>query len=322
MMDVDRRDFLKAVVAIPMALAQHVGAKTEVILCFDGSGPLDKWRRVLELYDKLAELTGSAHFTVYACGAQLVSKMPGSTIGAGGEGKEVEERLRLIQHAMDEGHEIGNHSVRHKNGRSWSVQQWYDELAEFDAYMARFFKDQEGKPYKPLGFRAPYLAVNDNMYRALERLDYSYDLSQVGDFTKKIGRIVAKGMPMYVRDGGKRILGMDYNWYIDGITDAELERMLSRYALSVKTNHIVISLHFSDYGHGNRNYFQTVSDFLMSLARKGGYQFVSMIDHLRAEMTPPANDMAAIRNLLRGGPSPRPALKVQHPGSFLATPAL
>ncbi len=320
-MILDRRSFLKAMVAVPVALAQHAEAKTEVILCFDGSGPLEKWRRLHDLYDKLAEWSGCAHFTVYACGAQLVTKMPGSTIGAGGESKEVEERLQLIQSAIDKGHELGNHSVRHQNGGGWGFQQWFDELAEFDQFMGRFFVDREGRPYKPMGFRAPYLAYNDHMYRALEKLDYLYDVSQVGDFTKRIGRIVAKGMPMYVRDGGKRILGMDYNWYIDGITDAELERMLSRYAHSVKADHIVISLHFSDYGHGNRNYFQTVSDFLVSLAKKGGYQFVSMIDHLRAEVTPPGNDMASVRNPFQAGPSTHHVSTMRHPGSLPATPA-
>jgi hypothetical protein len=295
-MILDRRGFLRLAAGIPMALAAAVEADEvatrEVILCFDGSGPAEKWGRLHELSDRLAELTGSAHFTVFACGAQLLTQMPGSTIGAGGTPEEIEERLQLMQAAIDKGHEIGNHTVRHKNGRAWSYQQWFDELAEFDQYMARFFRARDGSPYKPLGFRAPYLKFNDPMYRALEKLGYVYDVSQVGDFTKMVGGIVAKGMPMCVRDNGQKILAMDYNWHLGKITDVELDRMLSRCALLVNGEPVVISLHFTDYGYGKRDYFQTVADFMIALAKKGGYRFVSMIEHIRTTVTLPGDAVA------------------------------
>jgi hypothetical protein len=280
-MNVDRRGFLKALAGLPLAVGAWAEAKRDVILCFDGSGPLDKWRRVLELGDRLRAATGTGSFTVFACGAQLVERMPGSTIGAGGSRAECDERLQLIQTAIQKGHELGNHTVRHKNGQKWSEQQWFDELGEFDRFAAEFFTDKGGKPYKPVGFRAPYLAWNPAMYQALERLGYLYDVSQVGDFTTQVGRIVVKGMPLYARDSGRKIGGMDYNWYIAGIHESEAERMLNRKAEQPDTEPVVISLHFSDYGHGSRNYFQVVSDFMVSVAKKGGYRFVSMIDHLR-----------------------------------------
>jgi hypothetical protein len=35
-----------ALAGLPLAVGAWAEAKRDVILCFDGSGPLDKWRRV------------------------------------------------------------------------------------------------------------------------------------------------------------------------------------------------------------------------------------------------------------------------------------
>jgi len=286
-MIMDRRRFLKAMAGLPLALNASAGKGKDVVLCFDGCGPSEKWRRVHRLSDRLAELAGFAHFTVYGCGAQLLTKLPGSTIGSGWDPGEVEERIRLTQAAIDKGFELGNHTMRHKNGGNWSLQQWTEELGEFDALTARLFVDRSGRPYKPVGFRAPYLAVNDNMYRALKALGYIYDVSQVGGGVREVRGIIVKGLPLYVRDNGRKIGGMDYNWHIAGITDAELERMLWRYDASNGSEPLVISLHFSDLGHGSRNYFDVVSDFLIALAKKGSYRFISMIEHISSSVSTP-----------------------------------
>lgn len=284
-MIMDRRCFLKTVAALPLALNASAGEGKEVILCFDGCGPSEKWRRVHRLADRIAELAGFAHFTVYGCGAQLLTKLPGSTIGSGWDQREVDERIRLTQSAIDKGFEFGNHTMRHKNGANWGVQQWLDELGEFDELVARLFTDRAGKPYKPLGFRAPYLAINDNMYRALKSLDYVYDFSQVGGKVKEVSGILVRGLPLYERDNGRKIGGMDYNWHIANITDAELERMLWRYEASNGGKPLVISLHFSDLGHGSRSYFDVVSDFLIALAKKGPSKFISMIEHILSSLS-------------------------------------
>ncbi len=288
-MIMDRRAFLKGMAGLPLALNARAGEVKEVILCFDGCGPAEKWRRVHRLSERIAELTGFAHFTVYGCGAQLLTRLPGSTIGSGGDQREVDERIRLTQLAIDKGFEFGNHTMRHKNGATWGIQQWMDELAEFDALVARLFTDRNGNPYKPLGFRAPYLAINDNMYRALKALGYVYDFSQVGERVRELCGIIVKGLPLYERDNGRKIGGMDYNWHIAGITDAELERMLWRYDASNGNGPLVISLHFSDLGHGARNYFDVVSDFLIALAKKGSYRFISMIEHILSSLYTPAH---------------------------------
>ncbi len=286
-MIVERRRFLKTMAALPLVLNERAGEGREVILCFDGCGPAEKWRRVHGLADRIAELAGFAHFTVYGCGAQLLTKLPGSTIGSGWDQREVDERIRLTQSAIDKGFEFGNHTMRHKNGTNWGLQQWLDELAEFDALVASLFADRAGKPYKPVGFRAPYLAINQNMYRALKGLGYIYDFSQVGTRVREVSGIIVKGLPLYERDNGKKIGGMDYNWHMANITDAELERMLWRYEASNGSEPLVISLHFSDLGHGSRNYFDLVSDFLIALAKKGSYRFISMIEHILSSLSTP-----------------------------------
>jgi hypothetical protein len=57
----------------------------------------------------------------------------------------------LTQQAINEGHEIANHAVRHQDGSEWSVAQWRTELTEFNqAVEANLFEPMiefnEGSP--------------------------------------------------------------------------------------------------------------------------------------------------------------------------------
>ena len=196
---INRRDFLKLAAGTtffsfghPKFISRDKIVKQDVILSFDG-GTRDyaKMEKTFELSDELSLMTGkNSHFTFFLTSSLLFSRLKGkSNIGFGGTKKDIESRLKITQKAIGFGHEIGNHSVRHLHGSDWSYQQWIDELSEFDEQVAGFFADKNGRPYKAVGFRAPYLEWNEYMFNALSSLKYSYDVSVVGDEVRKRGEI-------------------------------------------------------------------------------------------------------------------------------------
>jgi len=48
----------------------------------------------------------------------------------------------------------------------------------------------------------------------------------LGDFVRKRGDLISVGVPFYKRDSRRIVLGMDYNWHANIISDNETERML------------------------------------------------------------------------------------------------
>ncbi len=70
------------------------------------------------------------------------------------------------------GVEIGSHTVRHENGEGWSRAQWAHELTDH----ARILQ-LAGLP-QPMGFRAPFLGRNANLYAELAAHGYRYDASE------------------------------------------------------------------------------------------------------------------------------------------------
>jgi len=62
----------------------------------------------------------------------------------------IKENPELISRMVDEGHIVGNHTIKHKSSPSLSV----DELAEELAGVAEFFKQQTGRDIPPF-FRPP-----------------------------------------------------------------------------------------------------------------------------------------------------------------------
>jgi peptidoglycan/xylan/chitin deacetylase (PgdA/CDA1 family) len=278
--------------SLSLTLASHSAelnnAKTEtkkvkdVIVCFDGSYNLDKWESTMNLADELSNLTKQdVHFMYYINTAYFFTKMKGSKIGTGGSQDDINKRIKLAQKAIDKRHEIGSHTVRHRDGGKWTVKQWKKEISEFDKHVAMLFHDINGKPYKAVGFRAPYLSWNDNLYKALHNLGYVYDVSSVGTGTGKKEGIKIKGVPLYTRDSGKLELGMDYNWHVEKISDSELERMLEREANKTDGEPLIISLHFADWKHGKHSYYKVVEAFLISGAKDGKFKFYSMKEYLQ-----------------------------------------
>jgi len=255
--------------------------RTKVVLCFDGSKSHEKLEDIVKFGDELTQLNGRpARFTMYANSTYWFTGGLGTPeIGYGGSKADIAKRLRLTQAILDAGHELGSHTVRHCNGSQWSYAQWDKELSWFDQHVAERFTAQDGSPYKCVGFRAPYLAINDELYKALRDNGYVYDFSQVGRAPEYRHDVLTLSVPSWKLANGQYSIGMDYNWMVDGVSNAEVLRQLWGEA-SQKV--VFLSLHFADYrAQGEQqNYYDLVKEFCRECARQDRFEFVTMKDYV------------------------------------------
>lgn len=257
--------------------AEAPSQRTKVALCFDGSKSHEKLKDMVNFGDELTRLSGlPAKFTMYANSTYWhTGGLNTPDIGYGGSERDITKRIQLTQNIIDNGHELGSHTVRHCNGKEWSFKQWDEELREYDEHVAQRFRATNGTPYKCTGFRAPYLAINDNLYKALKKNDYTYDFSQVGRPVEHRKGLLTVSVPSWKRDNGKYTIGMDYNWQDDGLSNAEVSAQLQR---ELAKPVILLSLHFANYmGPGeSRSYYNLVKDFCRAGARDRRFEFVTM----------------------------------------------
>jgi peptidoglycan/xylan/chitin deacetylase (PgdA/CDA1 family) len=86
----------------------------------------------------------------------------------GGEGEHVRRAWRRI---LEEGHEVGNHSVSHPDGSAFDESRWREELAGCNRELSELGLGV------PSGFRTPYLRYNDATLGAVSELGFDYDCS-------------------------------------------------------------------------------------------------------------------------------------------------
>jgi peptidoglycan/xylan/chitin deacetylase (PgdA/CDA1 family) len=100
--------------------------------------------------------------------------------------------LAAWRDALEDGHEIGNHSRSHPNGgdipvgtynpQAFNVAAWKSEISDAtQALIAR--RGLGARAEDIIGFRAPFLSYNDAMFAAVAELGFSYDSSVLGGFS-------------------------------------------------------------------------------------------------------------------------------------------
>jgi hypothetical protein len=87
----------------------------------------------------------------------------------------------------DDGHELGNHTVRHADGLAYDARSWMEEVGGANQFLALPFNPNEvshspdagsGIGVSDLrGFRTPFLHLNDGLYPVLKQLGFRYDAS-------------------------------------------------------------------------------------------------------------------------------------------------
>jgi peptidoglycan/xylan/chitin deacetylase (PgdA/CDA1 family) len=99
---------------------------------FDGSKKFQMWVDTMDFARHIKREYGqplSWAYFINTC--YFDTSVKGSWIGKAHSQAEVTVRWALVQQAVNEGHEIGNHSVRHRDGGEWSYDQWRQEFQEW-----------------------------------------------------------------------------------------------------------------------------------------------------------------------------------------------
>lgn len=112
-----------------------------------------------------------------------------SDIGVGDNQADVARRIEEMALAHSEGHEIGSHAVGHFDGSKWSETQWTNEFLQFNYILDNVFSINKTQPssinangvnFKKdiIGFRAPVLGINSDLYKVVKKFNFKYDTSK------------------------------------------------------------------------------------------------------------------------------------------------
>jgi hypothetical protein len=166
-----------------MFLNSFLSAKV-VLISFDGSGHMSKWKDTLEFSEK-----NKVPFTYFISAPYFLSQEEEKThpywatkeIGPAlipfrndKQAKTIKSRFLMLKRAIDDGCEIGTHLVGHYDGSKWTYEQWMKEFEFFQWCMSTKEFDFNGQI---LGVRAPYEGVNKDYFRALKDSQYQWDSS-------------------------------------------------------------------------------------------------------------------------------------------------
>lgn len=211
-----------------------------VLISFDGSKAVSIWKDIREFKDQMNASGTPLNVTHFINAAYFLTnenkdlyqgphqERGYTNIGVSEDLEHIRTRIEEVNKAIADGDEIAVHTVGHLSGLHWAKEDWLQELESFNAIMFGLDKIYPDAHLPPLnlkatdiiGFRAPYLDHDQNLYEALHELpQYKYDTSEVGDDsewpTKDTHGLwhIPLGM---VELGPNRthILAMDYNWYL------------------------------------------------------------------------------------------------------------
>lgn len=132
---------------------------------FDGgSSPYRNWVSTMEFARELAsKYHHPLRLTYFVTTAYYDLNITGSAVGRALSRDEILVRWALTQQALNEGHEIANHTVRHQDGEMWTAAQWRAELQEYQNLVTKNLflpvRDTHGNPIFPIWRAAPGAAA-------------------------------------------------------------------------------------------------------------------------------------------------------------------
>ncbi len=207
-----------------------------VALAFDGSRSNRMWKKTLDFAEEMRASGKPLDFTYFISGVYLLPKHqkklyhlgwlhPGrSDISYGDSLQETDLRIKNINRAVAEGHEIASHLNGHFDGTRWTKEQWLEEIDTFNKIIDNTLPQKIDRATKLAisskditGIRTPLLSRNKHLYEALREREYQYDTSKInkmGITPKKDNYGIYQFPLVALRIGGKRTLSMDYNHFI------------------------------------------------------------------------------------------------------------
>ncbi len=228
----------------PVAEAKVARPPQYVVLAFDGSKSLPMWAETRQYAKDMTAKGKPLKFTYFINAAYYLNNAAKnaydapeagrgkSAIGFGGTLDDVISRLGNTNAAKAEQNEIANHATGHYDGTKWTAQDWKSEFTQFYDLIFNLFKynnvdqataDDLKKKWTfttedIIGFRAPQLGHNDNMYDQLPKFGLKYDTSLTAP-PERWPRMNAQGLwsfplaEIQIAGTGRKTLSMDYNFY-------------------------------------------------------------------------------------------------------------
>lgn|GEM_PF-210699 len=157
-------------------------------------------------------------------------RKPGqASVSFGGTLEDLKARIRVINEALGEGHELASHANGHFDGSSWSEAEWSSEFdffhrVIFDTAQVSGIREADFPrialdPKRLQGFRAPFLATSAGMSAALKKANYRYDASGDNDidYWPRKNKVGVWNFPLAnlpVPGTTKSVLSMDYNFFV------------------------------------------------------------------------------------------------------------
>jgi hypothetical protein len=241
-----------------------------------------------------------------------------SNIGFSSTTADIALRVKTFNLALAEGNEVGSHSAGHFDGAAWSYDDWRQEFASFASLMSTV---QQNNPSQQIdapifltnihGFRAPYLGVNDNLYKVLGEFHFTYDTSGIGPMDawphKDIYGVwhIPLGT-IFVGSGHSPVVAMDYNLFkhqsdaketaVKGtiVWNTYFDEVLNAYMDYFNTNYqgnrapIVIGEHFSKWNNGVYwEALKTFADYVCGRPQVRCVTYKELVDYLNQNGTPP-----------------------------------
>ncbi|MFA6094442.1 MAG: hypothetical protein WC757_00965 [Candidatus Paceibacterota bacterium] len=216
-----------------------------ILLGFDGSRSLDAWEKILDFSQEMKGIGTHVNFTFFISGVYLLDeqnkdiyKDPLGSIGRSligfGRSDDIAPRVSFINRAITDGHEIGSHANGHFSGHRWTFEQWMQEFTSFNFLIDAIKTNNSNLVLREslrvssgdiIGFRAPELATNVNMYHALASSSFVYDasgISQKTDWPKrdKFGIWHIPLSTIFLNPGRIPTITMDYSVFMTQ-TDAQ-----------------------------------------------------------------------------------------------------
>jgi peptidoglycan/xylan/chitin deacetylase (PgdA/CDA1 family) len=121
---------------------------------FDGSYGIRMWLDTMSFARKIeGTYQKPLHFTYFINTCYYDHTVQNSAIGTSEHHAQDMLRWAITQQAVNEGHEIGDHTVRHWGGGAWSHEQWRAELVELrtlaKGHLFKPILDETGAPVFP-----------------------------------------------------------------------------------------------------------------------------------------------------------------------------
>lgn len=301
-----------------------------VLLSFDGSKSLSMLNETLDFQRKINNENKKLYFTYFINAAYFLTadnaslyqgpqqKLGVSNIGFSNTTKDIADRIDALNTAIAQGNEVGSHSVGHFNGAGWSYDEWKQEFNSFNAILSNVQKNNPAillnQPQftakNIIGFRAPNLGVNENLYRVLKDFNFSYDTSGVGlmgNWPKKdnygIWHIPLGSI--YVSSSHQPVISIDYSFWMhqshgknmlmkgSALWNKYYDDVLATYMDYFNSNYngsrapVVIAGHFSKWNDGL--YWEAMKMFAQNVCGKPKVQcvtFKQLVDYLNTTGTP------------------------------------